>query len=341
MGDIIEARWDCPSCGKKLIKGRYKNCPACGRGRGPEVAFYVADPNDIVAADVPEKGPDWLCEYCGAYAPYSAKFCPNCGAAKGEDAQSYHEVQQAAAEKESQQAQSMQQERAPQQKSKFPLLLLVIAAVAIFLFARGTSTHDTNMTVDATAWQRQVTIESLNWVDESGWSLPSGAELTTSRREIRSYNTVLDHYETRTRQVPERYISGYETKYRDLGNGYMESYEVPIYDTRYVEEQYQAPVYRNDPVYGTKYYYRVQRWQYARTETAQGETDPYWPEFTLKDGTERESGRSELYRMSFVDKDGKRFVETLPYETWSRYKKGDGVSVKLNGFGKFEGIVEE
>ena len=341
MGDIIEARWDCPSCGKTLIKGRYKNCPACGRGRGPEIKFYVADPDDIVAADVPEKGPDWLCEYCGAYAPYSARYCPNCGAEKSEGAQSYHEVQQAAEQKAEQQAQSMPQERGPQKKSKAPLLLLILAAVAVFLLVRGFSTHNTNMTVDATAWQRQVTIESYNWVDESAWSLPAGAELTSTRRGISGYNTVLDHYETRTRRVPETYVSGYETKYRDLGNGYMESYEEPVYSTRYVEEEYQEPVTHQEPVYGTKYYYRIQRWQVDRTESAQGETDPYWPEFTLKDGTERESGRSELYRMSFVDKDGKRFVETLPYETWSKYHKGDGVNVKVNGFGQFEGFAEE
>ena len=53
--------------------------------------------------------------------------------------------------------------------------------------------------------------EIAKYVDEDGWSLPSGADLLYTRSEIHHYNHVLDHYETRTRSYQERVQSGSHT----------------------------------------------------------------------------------------------------------------------------------
>ena len=330
MVQMIEGRWDCSSCGKKMIQGRYKHCPGCGKGRSADVKFYVADPNDVVAADVPEKGPDWMCEYCQAYAPDSAQYCPNCGAPRsGKD---YFEVQKEQAEKQEQaQAQATPMERSgPKRK---PYFLLILAAIAVFFIVNALIPRNADARVTAKAWQREIAVESYQWVDDSGWSLPSGAVLQSSQREIRDYERVLDHYETRSREVPEQYVSGYSTEYRDMGNGYFESYQVPQYSTRYRTEYYEDPVYRNDPIYDTRYYYQIQRWVYDRTLTASGEADtPYWPQDTLNPDTEREAGRTEQYAVKCEGEKG-AYTTRLPLSQWEALNIGDRVNLKLSSGG--------
>lgn len=330
MGQMIEGRWDCSSCGKKMIQGRYKHCPGCGKGRGEDVKFYVADPNDVVAADVPEKGPDWMCEYCQSYAPDSAKYCPNCGAPRS--GKTYHEIQQehAAAQTEQAQAQPIQR-AAPRKRSLIPLLLL--AAAAIFLLINAMTPRSADAKVTAKAWQREIAIQTYQWVDDSGWSLPQGAELKETSREIRDYERVLDHYETRSRQVPEQYVSGYSTEYRDMGNGYFETYQVPQYSTRYRTEYYDEAVYRNEPIYDTRYYYQIQRWVPSRTVTASGEADtPYWPETALTADTERESDRSERYAIQ-CQSDKNTYTTELPLSQWQSFNIGDRVNLKVSSGG--------
>ena len=189
MGQMIEGRWDCSSCGKKMILGRYSHCPGCGKGRGADVKFYVADPDAVVAADVPEKGPDWMCEYCQSYAPDSAEFCPNCGAPRS--GKTYHEIQQ---EKEQAQPETQPQPvRRSAAKKRSPILFLVLAALAVFFLVSQMTPRSAGAKVSAKAWQREIAVQAYRWVDDAGWDLPSGAALTESRREIRDYEELLDH----------------------------------------------------------------------------------------------------------------------------------------------------
>lgn len=87
-------------------------------------------------------------------------------------------------------------------------------------------------------------------------------------------------------QKSRQVFDGYDTyySYHDNGNGSFEEVEhqTPRYRTEYYTETEQRPVYRDDPVYQTKYYYTIWRWVYNRTETASGiNNEPYWPEYTL------------------------------------------------------------
>lgn len=331
MGQMIEGRWDCSSCGKKMIQGRYKHCPGCGKGRGADVKFYVADPNDVVAADVPEKGPDWLCEYCGAYAPDSAKFCTNCGAQRSD--KTYFDVQQEQEEKAAQEAAAQPERTSEPARRRSPILpLILLAALAAFIIFQLIP-RNADARVTAKSWMRQVAVESYVWVDDSGWALPQGAVLTESRREIRDYERVLDHYETRSRQVPEQYISGYSTEYQDMGNGYFQSVQIPQYATRYRTEYYDEAVYRNEPIYDTRYYYQIQRWIYNRTLTASGEeSNPYWPEETLQADTERTGERDEQYAIQ-CEAEKNTYTIRLPLTEWQTYNVGDKVNLELSSGG--------
>ena len=83
MGKKVEGYWDCSYCGAKANRGRYRNCPSCGRPRGASTKFYIIEKDNFVPDSQVPKGPDWFCECCDSYNTYSAKFCTSCGAPKG------------------------------------------------------------------------------------------------------------------------------------------------------------------------------------------------------------------------------------------------------------------
>lgn len=146
---------------------------------------------------------------------------------------------------------------------------------------------------------------------------------------------MLDHYETRTREVAKERISGYETYVsgtRDLGNGYFEEVtsERPIYETYYETETYEEPVYRDEPIYQTKYYYEIDKWIYERSvETNGNNTTPYWGETNLE-SDERISSKSEHYSVKGTEsKKRKEISFSLSFEEWSKLKPGQTIKVKI------------
>ena len=78
---------------------------------------------------------------------------------------------------------------------------------------------------------------------------------------------MIDHYNT-------------EYSYSDNGNGTFTEHtkQVPVYKTEYYEETHQEPVYRQDPVYATKYYYDIDKWFDSGRDYPSSGTDqnPYW-----------------------------------------------------------------
>jgi hypothetical protein len=74
------------------------------------------------------------------------------------------------------------------------------------------------------------------------------------------------------------------------GRGKSPSYPIeiisqrPVYRTETKTETYQEPVYRDEPIYATKYYYEIDIWQYAFSYNTSGnDKDPYWKEFELEE----------------------------------------------------------
>ena len=333
MGKIVVGCWDCDYCGADRISGEIKICPHCGKPRGKDITFYMAGPKNYVTdPDKINKNPDWLCPYCNTLNPDDNKFCSACGAAREESEANYFENKEKEKERREQQEALKPKEQDTSSRSaarsRLPLFIGLFAALALLVFLLMPKTK--GLHVDAKSWERSVKVERYQEVQDSSWDLPDGAWNVTSREEVYTYNHILDHYETRTREVSEQVLDGYDTEveYRDLGNGYYEEIEhqVPRYRTEYHTETYEEPVYVDVPVFAKKYYYSIMKWLYDRDEVTSGtDTEPYYAELTLSD-TERESGRSEQYWILSGDK---RY--RISYDLWQQIKTGSDIKATVGG----------
>ena len=204
-------------------------------------------------------------------------------------------------------------------------------------------TKESNIT--GFGWERSIAVDEYKESRESDWSMPSGATLISSSEEIRSYDHVLDHYEEKSREVAVQVQDGYRTEYRDLGNGQFEEYEVPVYKTEYKTEYYQDPVYVDVPVYDTKYYYSIGRWQRVSSiNTSGNDQNPYWGETkgmtehggdgdkSISYGTKALGSRSEKYWVTVEDKKGKVQKVEYSYEEWTLLKLNQSIQYKTFWF---------
>lgn len=362
MGKIIEGYWDCPQCGKKKIKGRFRYCDSCGRPRGKDVKFYMIETDNYVENEEEiSKEPDWYCSFCKSLNPATSTVCESCGASQEDSDKNYfdllkeseseqkeEEEKEKAAEEYSEPIEEKVEEEEPEQlngknlKSFLPKIG-IIAVVLLFLtfFVNLFIPKEQTLYVSDKAWERSVEVEEYKTVREDGWSLPAGGRLAYTRDEIHHYDQVVDHYETKEVQKSERYISGYEkyvSGHRDLGNGYFEEItsERPVYDTRYWTETEQVPVYKDVPVYQTKYYYDIDKWVYKETETVNGTTkEPYWPELQLKNN-ERQGNKTEEYEIVTVNEKDKINTYEIDFNTWNKIEKGDSITAMVNAAGLSE-----
>lgn len=343
---IREGRWDCPSCGSVGQLGRNVNCMACGAPRPDEIRFYLPEDAEAVtdAGRLAQAGagPDWICEHCGGSARATDRECPGCGAPRGESAARRVTDYDLAAVPRSGQAGGGSPPPPPEtlrpvaaagapRESRFGRNVLVVMLLAVFgIFGWANRTRHLEGEVAAKHWERAVTVEAYRTVTEEDWNLPPSAHRVRSYRAIREYRRVLDHYETRSRQVSERVQTGtrtYTCGQIDKGNGYFEDRTCtePEYETRYHTETYQDPVYRQEPVWDTKYVYRIKRWVPKATLNDQGDaTTPVWPHAAVSD-TVRESGRTERYVLTFTGPKEKRYETEVALPQFTRYRVGDDV----------------
>lgn len=215
-------------------------------------------------------------------------------------------------------------------------LILILAAALVLLGFIGYHflvPKQTNVKAISKDWERSIDIEEIRTFSESSWSLPYEARLIRTSTEVRTYRQEIDHYEdvlvTRYRQVPHT-----EVYYEDLGNGNAEERT----RTYYTEEPYtvteRQPVFRNVPVYDTKYFYEIDRYVYSRSAVTSGTGKPYWSDLNLTE-KEREAGRSEMYRILFEDSDGTHAVE-VPFEYWNSVAIGDSIPLEKAIVGEYE-----
>lgn len=189
-------------------------------------------------------------------------------------------------------------------------------------------------------WQRTIAVEQYTECHESGWSLPAGATLEDTRREVHHYNHVIDHYETKSKQVAEQVFDGYDTSYRDLGNGQAEMIQTPRYRTEYHTEYYEEPVYKDVPVYQDKYYYEIGRWKFSYNLTTSGnDQNPYWHDTDLPTGIDipqygdlRQGTRSEKYTVILLDYMEQYQRLEYNYSDWINTQIGDKIEYKTFRF---------
>ena len=152
-------------------------------------------------------------------------------------------------------------------------------------------------------------IERDKWVKESNWdSYPKGVRKVSSKKEFYEYREILDHYTTetvtKTKSIScgqERYVCG------KINNGNGTFSDKYCNKTKYCDQSYdetvQKGVYRKEPVYKTKYYYKVQKWFEHREVKSSGKDNviqPYWPKTKIGKGKykkirEREGRKKEQY----------------------------------------------
>lgn len=292
--------------------------------------------------------PDWLCSFCGNLNPSTSYDCRCCGGKKTESEKNYFQTEKVEVKplmdsiELSKNREEAQPKRVYERKPAFslekmkPMIKIgagVLAAILLIVILVGIFTPKIQeVKVESFNWERSIDIEELRTFDESDWSLPAGARLSYTNTEIQRYDHVIDHYETKTRQVSEQVFDHYDTVVtgtRDLGNGYFEEVtsQVPVYRTEYHTETYDDPVYVDVPVYGTKYYYEIDRWVHNRYVKSYGvDKKPFWEEFTLAD-KEREGDRAEKYIVNVMEKDKKKEM-TLDYDKWMLIEKGQTIKVK-------------
>jgi hypothetical protein len=346
---IREGCWDCPTCGTARLLGRQLACAGCGNRRPEGIRFYL--PDDAAEVTDAERlaearaGADWICEHCGVSARATQDRCPGCGAERGSSPrQQTHEHRHDEPADEAPRALAAAAPVKRRRGWKGPAA--IVAVIGGMVWYNGPV--ETTATVAGKEWSRAIEVQEYRTVQEEDWSVPQGGRETRSFRAVRDHRQVLDHYESRTRQVSERVQTGtrtYTCGQRDMGNGYFEDVTCtePEYTTSYRTESYQEPVYRQEPIYDTRYAYEIERWLPDDTAWARGDAarEPAWPAVQI-DAREREGARIQRYVLRFKDDDGKTYEREVTPEQFARYRAGQPVTLRMKrggGGGEVE-IVE-
>ena len=356
---LVEGIWDCEHCERKEIKASIRYCPGCGNPQNANTKFRLPSQISYVPETIAQtisRNPNWICNHCGGQNRDNSDNCLGCGATRDGTLNYF--------ENSSKKEKQINIPSIPRPSAYVPpkndntsrtnigkitliiaTVLMVIAGIVYLLIPK-----EKVVTVQQMLWERTVTIQRYQTVNESDWSIPEGGRLKSSREEFSHYEPRLVGYETKTRQVPETYISGYETgasSYRDLGNGYFEEVpgaSTPVYSTRYVTETYQEPIYVQDAIYRMKYYYEIERWLFERSTktTQENSSEPYWGEddSDMK-SDERISARNEQYFIIGIDKDEKTQTISIPYSQWCDLNIGQTIKLKISIFGTGEVILSE
>lgn len=369
MGKIIEGVWDCKYCDTKKIRGSVTKCPNCGRPRDIDTKFYIDNPKNYISDEKAEKlnkNPDWLCSFCDSLNSDDNNICYNCGASREESKENYftNQEKKRKAKEEKQTINEKYQEIVDElyEKTKSgieenksekeneisngvlhkrffeSLIVTVVPTFMIFLFiflcTFVLSPKTKTVTVKDFSWERNVVIEEYKTVEESDWTLPQGGRLQYKQTEFKEYKKVLDHYETKTRTYNEQVVDHYETVvtgHRDLGNGHFEEITTqrPVYRTETKTEAYQEPVYRQEPVYDTKYYYEIDKWVFKEDKKTKGnDKEPFWTDYECKEN-ERQGDKEEKYKIKTENKKGKIKEYILSFDEWNSLSKGETVKLKV------------
>lgn len=340
---LVEGLWDCTYCGATQIGGLNKYCPCCGHPQDKDIKFYLGEAKKYLTEEEAQKtgtDPDWLCEYCESLNNARFIYCKNCGAPREADGKNYF-TKDVKEEPEAEATQTPPPEPKKKAKKKRNWLQIILSVLAIFLIVGGIAylakPKELTGSVSDKSWERTIEVEKYVTVEENDWSVPSGGRTQYTKQEIRSYSQVLDHYETKTRQVAEQVLDGYDTvtSYTDNGNGTFTEHteQLPRYRTEYRTETYEEPVYVSVPIYDTMYYYEIERWKKDRTEKASGKSDePQWPQVTLADDKEREGTKTENYEIEVTtDKKGKKYTANVSLSDWEKLMVGDKVTITVSG----------
>ena len=355
---VVKGYWDCPYCSSREIDGLVDFCPNCGVHKPKDVKYYLkgnvttnttysksqVPDSDVLSEKELEKAgiskeecdgkhKEWVCDFCGSLNNWADNVCSSCGSQKDESDTLY------GGEKKSREEPAEQQHTASSQdkeqlsvwdkiKSFFvknrkaaAIVTVIIVVLSVMFFP-----YKKVVTVKSFAWERNISLEEYRTVQESDWNVPEGGRVYDEKTEIKSYVSVVDHYETvwetKTREVFDHNETS--TTYSDNGNGTFTEHTTatPVYRTETYQESHEEPVYRQDPVYATKYYYDIDKWVDTGNDYPSSGKDhkPYWNEdYKPMADNIRDTDRSETYTVKLDN--GK--TQEKSYSQWKNMKIGD------------------
>lgn len=344
MANYVMGYWDCQYCGQKGNPGDKRECLGCGHPRDESVTFYMKDSTHISAekAETISKRPDWYCSFCNTLNSDFDTVCKGCSASREDSEENYFTLKQKKSSGDTSAfkdivgsfsnnaGNSYEEEHVPQRnlsggKSR---KWFTIGAIALFLLILALIPRKKTYEVTDFNWERRIDIEDYVEVTESDWSLPAGGELIRTASEIHHYDKIFDHYEDVEVQKSREVQDGYDTWYEDMGNGYFEEHSSPRYKTEYYTETERQAIYRDEPVYATKYYYNIWKWKVTRNVTTNGsDHNPYWGEPNLS-GKEREASKYESYFFHAKDQKGNVKYFEANYDYWNTLSLKDELIIK-------------
>lgn len=339
-------RWDCPVCGTQKIYGPKTRCPNCDSPRPENVQFYLTDDAEIITDKAQLKearaGVDWICGHCRSQNKARERLCHACGNPKdnlSEDVDltvkeyGLDEIPDSGTRPEDVAGETYRQARTrPGYKRKQPkgllakILSVPILAATLFLLLRSFPAT-IEVEVINHRWERSIQFEHYETVSKEAWEVPASATDVESFRAVHHYDKVFVRTETRRVKVKvgeESYVCGK----RDLGNGYFEDKYCsrPVYEYR--NEPYD--VYKDVPVYGTKYRFNVMEWVASPSylkPLAEDNQSPRWPGIPGTDTQNwKEGRRTSTYYLLVREDDGDEHLEKVSEAWFTRYPKGTTLS---------------
>lgn len=219
-------------------------------------------------------------------------------------------------------------------------LFFVLFVVTVFIYEPpkppppNTNIYDTKVLLVSKNWTSTIKFEIYKEVIEEGWSLPEEARYISEKEEIHHYEKVFDHTETKTRTVSRKVKVGentYVCGQKDLGNGYFEDEYCTedVYEYVDEEETYEVDVYRDEPVYQTKYKYYIWRWKPAEySQKGIGDSVVWKPLPEQSVAKTRNPKKTADYKVFIKAHLGLYYLEKISKEKWESYTAGDSIPAK-------------
>lgn len=344
---IRVGRWDCPTCGTKMILGPETRCPNCGSSRPEDVRFYLPTDAEIVREEAKLKearaGVDWICGHCRSQNKATDTTCHSCANPRDESSQDVnlqtreYSLDEVPTESFAPEDEPMGPPPKPKRKKGNNVLRWLLIGLFMILaggFLLRTFPRTIQVSVESFSWERKIQMLHLEPRSYEDWEVPNGAFDVSSFQAVHHYNQVFSHYETRTRTVQvqvgtEQYVCGQ----KDMGNGYFQDVYCtrPIYESR--QETYEEPIYNQVPVYATKYRYQIMEWikdpKYVLS-TSGADHEAHWHDLSAYQNEKewKEGQRTDAYYLKVREDDGDEHTEVVPFAYWNQLKQGQEIPAK-------------
>lgn len=366
---IYEGKWRCERC-SSVNRGRDLNCLSCGVKRSENVEFFLDDDAVTVADErllaQANAGADWICLYCGTNCSAAQTQCSGCGSLRSaenkqlvEETRGVNDWSEAALK--AQNAQNFAEPQPPKKSFfssrlvKFVLAgigavgVLFVALFAVLIYL-STLKYPAEIEVSGLEWQRSIALEEYKTVTETAWE---GEVPQTAR--VQSKETAVHHVDkvpNGTRTVPETYTEevadgteSYVCGRTSKKNGFFEDKYCTRtkYKTVTKTRSRTETIYKDVPVYKTRFTYLIDKWvSIGEEKTSGNDFNPQWANVKVDNVHTREGGRTESYNLLCKESSGKNklYKVKLTPQNWANFQNNQRLHGTIDYFGTLVSIDE-